>query len=85
MQKFYDTTKYAMIICNETYRLMNDLPAVKNDLRNAKNLSKMIGIPDENIKVLKDASYESVEELFEWFIQRIKVLTKPLKNETGIH
>ena len=46
-----------MIICNETYRLMHDLPAVTTDLRNAKNLSKMIGIPDENIKVLKDASY----------------------------
>ena len=63
---------------------MNDLPAVKNDLRNAKNLSKMIGIPDENIKVLKDASQQTLNELLKWFGRRMKVLTKPLRNETGI-
>ena len=44
----------------------------------------MIGIPDENIKVLKDASQQTLTELLKWFGKRIKVLTKPLRNETGI-
>ena len=63
---------------------MKNLPAVMTDYKNARNLSKMIGIQDENIKVLKDASNQDVTELLKWFSKRMKVLTKPLRNETGI-
>ena len=41
-----------MIICNQTYNVKyvthGDLPAVADDLKNAKHTSKMMGIPDEN-------------------------------------
>ena len=63
---------------------MGNLPAVMTDQKNAINLSKMIGIADENIKVLTDASNLDVNELLNWFKLRMKVLTKPLRNETGI-
>ena len=51
-EKFDKYAKYAMIICNQTYNVKyvthGDLPAVADDLKNAKHTSKMMGIPDEN-------------------------------------
>ena len=63
---------------------MGNLPAVMDDFKNAKNLSRMMGIPDENIKELINATHKSITELLDWFILRIRVLTKILRNETTI-
>ena len=66
--KIHDFAKFALIICNETYcrkyTTHSNLPAVKNDLKNTKNLASMIGTPDENITILKNATNKSIRVVF---------------------
>ena len=63
---------------------MKDLPAVVDDLKNAKHTCKMMGILQENTFTLKDVSREVLETYYNWLKQRIKVLTMVLINSTGI-
>ena len=61
-QKFHNKTKFSFIMCNEVYDpdyvTHTNLPEVVNDLRNAKQTAKMMGIPLENTVILQDASHE---------------------------
>ena len=63
---------------------MKDLPAVEDDLRNAKHTCKMMGILPENTFTLKDVSREELDSYYNWLKQRIKVLSMVLINSTGI-
>ena len=77
-----------MIICNQFYDkeyiTLGDLPAVVDDMKNARHKVKMMGILSENTYELVDATYQQIEELTELMAQRIEVLSSPLKSFTGI-
>ena len=49
-------------MCNEVYDrdyvTHGNLPEVVNDMRNAKQTAKMMGIPLENTVILQNASHE---------------------------
>ena len=85
---FCELTKFALIIANQEYDkeyiTLGDLPAVVDDLKKAKYIAKMMGIPTQNTFAIKDASYAQVEERFYWMVDRITVLAKVLVNRTGI-
>ena len=55
-QKFHSKSKFSFIMCNEVYDrdyvTHSNLPEVVNDLRNAKQTAKMMGIPPENTVIL---------------------------------
>ena len=55
-------TKIAFLVfCkyyDEEYTTFNDLPAVVDDMKNAKLKVKMMGIPDENTIILVDPTRE---------------------------
>ena len=61
---FLQKTKFALIIGNqfydEGYIRYGDLPAVVDDLRNAKHTVKMMGILSENTFVMKNVSHEAL-------------------------
>ena len=67
-----------MIICNQFYDkeyiTLGDLPAVVDDMKNARHKVKMMGILSENTYELVDATYQQIEELTELMAQRIEVL-----------
>ena len=87
-EKFKKLTKFSMIIGNEGYdkKLIgfDSLPAVKDDLRQAKQTSKLLGVPRENTIVLKDTNYEELEKHFDWMKRRMRIISKELTINTGI-
>ena len=74
--------KYALIVGNQTYNekyiTLPSLPAVVDDLKNAKHTVKMMNIPQENTFVLQDASYADLDEIIDWLTHRIAVITRVL-------
>ena len=65
---FLDFTKFALIIGNHVYNktIMSDLPAVVDDLKNAKHICRMMGIAPENTFTLRDVSLEEVNAHHNW-------------------
>ena len=59
---------------------MSDLPAVVDDLKNAKQICRMMGIAPENTFTLRDVSLEELNTHYNWLKLRIKVLTMALVN-----
>ena len=55
-------TKIALLVLNQyydpDYTTFGDLPAVVDDMKNARQLVKMMGIPEENTFVLVDATHQ---------------------------
>jgi hypothetical protein len=60
------STKFALIICNQFYDkkyiTLGDLPAVVDDLRNAKHTVKMMGILPDNTFVMKNVSHDELSK-----------------------
>ena len=88
LEKFCDLTKFAVILCNEDYdkmyTTMDSLPAVKDDLKVARQTVKMMGILPENTKEMYNASKDEIEEYFAWIELRMCAFTRPLDEFTGI-
>ena len=82
-------TKFCVTIGIEKYDTeaisFSSLPSVKDDVRNAKQTAKLMGIPKEHTMVLKDANYEEIDKLFDWLKKRMKIISRELKNDTGIY
>ena len=87
-EQFRQETKFGLIMYNEVYDpayvTHGNLPEVVNDFRNAKQTSKMLGIPTENITVLKDASHEQLVNSWERLKDKISALSRPITGKTGI-
>ena len=85
---FLRSTKFALIICNEFYDkryiTLGDLPAVVDDLRNAKHTVKLMGILPENTFVMKNVSHDELSKQINQLFSKFDVLTNILKNTTGI-
>ena len=81
-------TKIAFLVINQYYNkdytTFDDLPAVVDDMKNAKQKLKMMGIPEENIFVLVDPTHAEIEEMNQLVGNRVAVLSSLLKNFTGI-
>ena len=66
----YDT--YALIIGNQNYRFVSDVPYAIHDARVfAEYCKKTLGIPAENIHIAEDATKQMImeEELEDWISQ----------------
>ena len=66
----YDT--YALIIGNQNYRFVSDVPYAIHDARTfAEYCKKTLGIPTENIHITEDATKQMImeEELEDWISQ----------------
>ena len=81
-------TKIALLVLNQyydpDYTTFGDLPAVVDDMKNARQLVKMMGILEENTFVLVDATHQQIEEINKIIGNRIAVLSSPLKDFTGV-
>ena len=88
LEKFCDLTKFAVLLCNEDYdqmyTTMDSLPAVKDDLKVARQTVKMMGILPENTKEMYNAQYDEIHNYFAWLSDRICAFTRPLDDFTGI-
>ena len=80
--------RLAAVIINEKYEKigMADLPAVNNDHENIRNTVLMMGIPDseDNIFVIKNGTWNQMNELESKLNGKVKCRTKELKLPTGI-
>ena len=88
LENFCDLTKFAVILCNEdydeTYTTMPSLPAVKDDLKVARQTVKMMGVLPENTKEMYNATYDEIDEYFGWLELRMCAFTRALSEFTGI-
>ena len=56
------------MVCNEIYRTkvgLDNLPKVKNDLKDIRRTTKMLSIEDDNTFVLVDTTNDEMESTFE--------------------
>ena len=63
---------------------MGNLPAVDDDFKCAMSLVEMMGIPDENIFVLKDTNHDNIKMFYTKLTHIVLAKTKELKDPTGI-
>ena len=88
LENFCDLTKFAVILCNEdydeTYTTMPSLPAVKDDLKVARQTVKMMGVLPENTKEMYNATWDEIDEYFGWLELRMCAFSRPLSEFTGI-
>ena len=63
---------------------MGNLPAVDDDFNCAMSLVDMMGIPDENVFVLKDTNHDNIKMFYTKLTHIVLAKTKELKDPTGI-
>ena len=87
-EKFTKLSKYSLLITNKDYDkryiTLGNLPAVIDDLKNAKQTVKMMGIIPEHTYIIKDASRQILDEKIDWLSNRAVVQCKLLVDATGI-
>ena len=87
-EKFDDLAKFGFILINEKYdkkvTTMEDLPAVQDDLKKARQTAKMFGICPDNTIELVNASNEELERQYKLIFNRILLLSRVLGKHTGI-
>ena len=81
------TVKCAFVCCNEIYADkagLGNLPAVLNDIKTIRRTLRMMGISEENIVELIDASHAKMVEAEEKLMDMIKAGSVKLSGPTGI-
>lgn len=65
-----NTRTFALIIANENYSKMSPVPYALNDGNSfAKYCNQVLGLPESNIAVFKDATYGNINEALDWLEQ----------------
>ena len=79
--------KYALLVCNEIYRTkagLDNLPKVKNDLKDIRRTTKMLSIEDDNTFLLVDTTHDEMESTYEIIKDRMVAQVCELRKLTGI-
>ena len=86
--KFLKQNKFAVVVYSDTYSEkvngMINLPEVNDDYKNTMQLVHLMGIPQQNIFVLKNTTFDEIDALYKKLTLIIIAQTKELVNSTGV-